>query len=180
MTSSPSRCPLLPLPPTIPANDTCTVGDTTLKDRLRASGLVTTAQLAAAQQEAFETGRRILDVLVDDGVVDDGEVAALLSFELGIPWVDPSLIRYDIRFTESLPRWVAEAMSVVPVHFQERADGSMIMYLAMDDPTDADAALACSIWAGMPVRPLVASTLDIRETIEAWYAGGRLRLSVVA
>ena len=178
MTST-SRCPLLPLPSTIPANDTHTDGDTTLADRLLASGLVPVDKLAKAQREAFETGRRILDVLVDDDVVEDNEVAALLSFELGIPWVDPSLIRYDIRFPECLPRWVAEAMCVLPVLFQERADGSMIMYLAMDDPTDADAALACSIWAGMPVRPLVASTLDIRATIEDWYAS-RPRLSVVA
>lgn len=164
-----STAPARPPHATQAANDRCPPGDTPLARLLCDAGVVSPQRMARARREAVEQARRILDVLVEDGLVDDDAVAAVLSFELGVPWVNPALIRYDVRLTEALPRWVAEALCVLPVYFRESSEETPVLYLAMDDPTDEDALLACSIWTGFRVRPLVASTTMIRDAIRAWY-----------
>ncbi len=145
-----------------------------LVERLLAAGVAQPEQINTARREAMEKSQRLLDVLVDGGVVEERTVAALLSYELGLPWVDPALIRFDLRLCEALPRWVAEALCVLPVHFQERDDGSVMLFVAMDDPTDHETLLACSVWAGVQVRPLVASTRAIRQAIKRWYDDPRM------
>lgn len=137
--------------------------------RLLVDGSIITAKLAAQVEAAsLDTGLRPLDLLAEEGI-DDGVVAAFLAHELAVPWADLRLVPVDHRLVEALPRWVADALCALPIHLHQLSDRPAVLYLAMDDPTDTNALMACSVWTGFETRPLVAATSEIRKAIAVWY-----------
>jgi hypothetical protein len=140
-----------------------------LADLLVEAGLVSRSRWDGAQRVAREAGLRAYDVLLDQGELDDGVVAAVLSRELSLPWVRPSCVRPDLRLVEMLPRWIAEAICALPVLVRNSESGVPTLYVAVDDPTTEDTLLACSLWTGLPAKAMVATRGEIRETIAAWF-----------
>ncbi|HNS99042.1 MAG TPA: hypothetical protein PLJ27_09335 [Polyangiaceae bacterium] len=132
------------------------------------SGLIEAESLDEAIRIAANSSQRLLDVLLSHDIVDERVVAAMLSYELSMPWVDPALIHHDRCAAHALPRWVAESLHVLPIRYQQRGEGIFLL-VATDDPTDHEAMVACSVWAGMPIRPLVACTSAIHKAMGRWF-----------
>ena len=140
-----------------------------LSDILIDAGLVNQSRWDGAQRVARETGLRTNDVLLDQGELEEGVLAAVLSRELSLPWVRPACVRPDLRLVEMLPRWIAEAICALPILIQNSDHGVPTLFVAVDDPTNEDTLLACSLWTGLPARAMVATRREIRETIADWF-----------
>lgn len=139
------------------------------------SGMVTTQQLdelLAVQREQTDAGahrkKKLGELLVERGLVRPQELAQLLSHQLSCPWVALEKITLSPAILALVPRDVAVAHAIVPVH--TRVIGKeTVLYVATDDPTDEVALASCSRAAQMPVRPMVAVVTDIRQALHTHY-----------
>lgn len=136
------------------------------------SGMVTTQQLdelLAVQREQGDGRRKKLgELLVERGLVRPQELAQLLSHQLSCPWISLDKITLSPAILALVPREVAVAHAIVPVHTRVIGKDT-ILYVATDDPTDEVALASCSRAAQMPVRPMVAIVSDIRQALRAHY-----------
>lgn len=84
---------------------------------------------------------------------------------------------YHIDFSRELltlvPRATAEKYCLVPIYVRPVRGQGDTLYVAMDDPMNEDALLACSSSAGLPTRAMIAAPSDIRKAIRLYYAGAQ-------
>jgi hypothetical protein len=136
---------------------------------LLSAGVLDPHDLQVAQALCLQTGHRFLDVVASLHLVDETLVARTLSRELGIPWVQPSLMTPSEHWLRWIPRFVAEQYMLLPAHVRARGVGKTILYVAMEDPTDEEALRVSARWSGLEVRPLLAARSAIERAIEQWY-----------
>lgn len=134
------------------------------------TGVLTQVKLDEALVIQRSDRRRLGEILVDRGLVQPRQLAQLLSHQLNCPWI--SLVGLDIA--PDVLALVSEDLAlehgIIPVH-RRVTGGRATLYVATDDPTDEDALAACAAHAGLPVRPLVAITSDIRAALARYYDG---------
>jgi type IV pilus assembly protein PilB len=130
---------------------------------LVARGLVTDAQIATALKQQAGSGKRLGEVLVDMGALDErGLVDALADF-FGMPVTD---LRRDTPETEALdliPEAVARENLAIPI----RVDGEGL-HVAVAQPSD-DLRFQLAGASGMSVRLSLAPMTDIRWAIDRSY-----------
>ncbi len=142
-----------------------------LEELLMARGLITRARLDAALADLGRTPppRRLSALLVDRGEVSARDLARLLSQELSVPWVSLARTEPSRSVRALVPRDVAERFCLAPVYVRRELTGPATLFVAIDDPTCEEALLTASVFAGMPVRPVVAPRDEIRAAIARWY-----------
>ena len=103
-------------------------------------GLLTPTQLAAAEARRESSPEpagqkpRLLEFLVQDGVLEAARVARLLADQHGLPLVDLRSVSVPADVLAMLPRASAERYNVLPLA-RERA----ALRVAIGDPLDFDA-----------------------------------------
>ena len=148
---------------------------TRLGELLVAAKLITPAQLSEALLQQAASGKRIGSALVDAGILDEADLARVLSTQLDVPLADLSQVTPSAEAIELLTESVARAQSAVPLALEE---GSL--KVAVADPTDEIKALLSSA-VGRPVEIFVAPPSDVRHAIDTAYrALGRIQDEVRA
>jgi len=146
--------------------------------RLRIGELLVQARLIArdkldlalaAQQKS---GRKLGQVLIELGIVNETQVTQALSQQLSVPWVSLHHIEFSRELLNLVPRDLAEKFCLVPVFVRRVRHQGETLYVAMDDPTHEDALAAVSRSSALPVRPMIAAPTDIRSAIRVYYGGG--------
>ncbi len=135
------------------------------------AGLVSAEALDAVLREQPTDGRRLGEILVGRGLVDDAHLTQILSHQLALPWVSLAKVGVDPALLALVPRALAERHLIVPVYLRREGDGS-VLYVATDDPTDETALKACADAARMKVRPMVAASGELRAAVDLWYGEG--------
>lgn len=108
--------------------------DAPLGTLLAEAGLLESAELDFALARAREHGKRLGEVLVEQGLVTPAEVVRLVAAQRGLPFVDVRRILVDPAAAKLLPAALARASCALPVGF---ARGLPVVAVA--DPTDEDA-----------------------------------------
>src|SRR3954470_9686542 len=129
-------------------------------EALRMRG-VSPATLSAAVATAGESGRALRDVLVDDGMVTDGEFAEALADAYGLTAVELDNFPIDAAATAKIPVAMARRHRVLGVAMD---DDEIVVAIA--DPGDVLALDDVRAVTGMTVRPVVASRADLLHMIE--------------
>ena len=134
------------------------------------TGVLTEVTLDEALVIQRTDRRRLGEILVDRGLVSPQQLAQLLSHQMSCPWI--SLTHLDIapEVLALVSEDLALEHGVVPVHLSV-SKGRNILFVATDDPTDVDALAACAASAGMPVKPMVAVTGEIKAALARYYDG---------
>ncbi len=126
-------------------------------------GLVTDAQVAQALTQQTGSGKRLGEVLVDMGALDErGLVDALADF-FGLPVTD---LRRHTPFPEAIaliPEEIAREHLVIPVHLD--GDG---LHVAVAQPSD-DLRFLLAETSGHSVRLTLAPMTDIKWAIDRSY-----------
>ena len=126
-------------------------------------GLVTDAQVAQALKQQAGSGKRLGEVLVDTGALDErGLVDALADF-FGLPVTD---LRRHTPFPEAIaliPEEIAREHLVIPVHLD--SDG---LHVAVAQPSD-DLRFLLAETSGHSVRLTLAPMTDIKWAIDRSY-----------
>ncbi|MDB4944304.1 MAG: hypothetical protein JWP97_3838 [Labilithrix sp.] len=132
------------------------------------TGVLTQVQLDEILVVQRNDKRRLGELLVERGLVNPIELAQLLSHQLSCPWISLAHLELAPDVIALLPEELVLDHGVVPVHLR-MSNGQKVLYVATDDPTDDVALAECAEAAGMPVRPMVAITGDVRDAIARLY-----------
>jgi hypothetical protein len=114
--------------------------------------------------------RRLGEIVVERGLVHPQELAQLLSHQMSCPWISLQHLEITPEILDVLPADLAIEHGIVPVHLRISKE-HRVLYVATDDPTDYVALAECAAEAGIPVRPMVAVTGEIRAALARFYGG---------
>ncbi|OGW79593.1 MAG: hypothetical protein A3G33_07295 [Omnitrophica bacterium RIFCSPLOWO2_12_FULL_44_17] len=111
------------------------------------------------------SGKKLLHILVDEGIIPEKDLCVLLSTELKIPILNLNAYKIDPRYVEIIPKKIAERYELIPIS----KIGNTVT-IAMSDPLDIYAIDDVKEITQCHVRPVIATSKDIQAAIENYYA----------
>ena len=147
-----------------PVEDVASGGVPRLGELLVESQLVSSSRLDEALLQQAASGKRLGELLVELGAIDDFDLARVLSSRLGFPLAD---LRKDTPEDDAIaliPESLARAHVAIPVRKTEIG-----LQMAMADPQDDAAVQILADAAGTSVIRMVAPPSDIRRAIDKSY-----------
>jgi type IV pilus assembly protein PilB len=147
-------------------------------ERLRIGELLVQAKLLTQERldDALTLqraqGRKLGQVLIELGIVNETQLTQTLGLQLSVPWVSLYHIDFSRQLLNLVPREIAERYCLVPIFVRRVRKQGETLYVAMDDPTHEAALEAVRGSSSLPVRPMIAAPSDIRSAIRVYYATG--------
>jgi type IV pilus assembly protein PilB len=134
--------------------------DLPLGELIVRAGLLSSVQLDAALAAARASGRRLGEVLVDDELVDERELAQIVAQQEGLEFIDLGKHDLDDEAVDLLSEASARRYAALPY----RLDGKAVCVVVADpaDDTALDAVLA---EVPRPVRFVVATRTEVEAAI---------------
>ena len=125
---------------------------------------ISESQLKQALSEQKKSGRKLGQVLVGLGYIDDSELLQFLAEQLQIPFVDLKHYQVDPDTVRLLPetyarRFRAIVLKAAPIGF----------LVGMADPTDIFAYDELSRVLQVAIRPAVVRETDLMRTVDMVY-----------
>ena len=143
-----------------------------LGELLVRAGLISAAQLTEALGEQQRIGKRLSSLLVESGLVSETQVTQILSQQLSVPWVSLHHIDFSRELLNLVPVDAVERFCLIPIYVRRVRGLGDALYVAMDDPTNAQALAEVAERSGLHVRAMIAPPSDIRAAIRAYYGIG--------
>ena len=137
-----------------------------LGDLLVSSGVISQEQLGRALARQKETKKRLVEELIDDGIITEQQLIDTLRLQLGIEFVDLSTVEPDPQLVDVLPRNIAKKYGVTPV----RLHGNTL-YLAMSDPLNFMAQEEVRVATHRRVVPMITTADGIERANASLYGG---------
>ncbi len=137
-----------------------------LGEILLEGGLVTRDQLGNAIEEQRRLGRSLGRVLVDLGVLTEGQLVAALAQQIGMKFVDLSDYPVDGSAVSRVPEAVCRRHNALPIGYE---DGKLLV--AMADPANVFAVDDIRSMTGMEIKPVVATKADVVAAINRYQRG---------
>ena len=137
-----------------------------LGDILLEGGHVTSDQLTLAVDEQRRLGRSLGRVLVDLGVLTEGQLVAALATQIGLRFVDLSDFPVDASVVSRVPDAVCRRHTALPIGYE---DGRLLV--AMADPANVFAVDDIRSMTGLEVKPVVATKPDVLAAINRFHRG---------
>ncbi len=134
------------------------------------TGGVTQAGIDEALEGQRAAGGRLGSHLVGLGLARDADVAALLSRQFGVPFIDLGRFDVDPAAIALLPAATARKYETVPLSRTGAA-----LAVAMSDPANVFAVDDIEFMTGCRVEPVVATQAAIEAAVERYYGGGANR-----
>ena len=131
---------------------------------LLANGDVTQAGIDEALERQKSAGGRLGSHLVGLGLARDTDLAASLSRQFGVPFIDLGRFDVDPGVIGLLPAATARKYETVPL---SRAGASLVV--AMSDPANVFALDDIEFVTGCRVEPVVATQASIAAAVERYY-----------
>lgn len=130
--------------------------DLPLGELIVRAGLVAPNDLFAALATARAAGRRLGEVLVEQELVSERDLARLVADQEGLEFVDLGKLDLDQTAVDLLPETTARRYQAVPLRFEGHS-----VIVAVADPTDNEGldAIVGEIPGG--VRFVVATTSEV-------------------
>jgi len=142
-----------------------------LSEILIEQGLLDSAGLERALKAQRELGDELGDILIKLGIVSEGDLAAALARQHGLPLAVkadyPSVPLYLSKVSVNF----LKASKIVPLREQDNG-----LALAMVNPMDDYAIKAMAMLTGMPIHPFVGTQKEVESTLETLYGDGRSSL----
>ena len=129
------------------------------------TGRLQERHLRAALDEQQGSGRRLGDILVQRGYVDDKAVARSLAAQLRLPFAEGPLTS-EPEALELVDAALARTRAILPLSATDRT-----LRLAVSDPLDQETLEELRFSSGRRVEPIVAAPSTIAEGIRAAYEG---------
>ncbi|WP_305045103.1 type IV-A pilus assembly ATPase PilB [Geoalkalibacter sp.] len=126
--------------------------------------LITSDQLAKAVEDQKAAGGRLGASLIKLGFLHDGELAAFLSKQYGVPSINLDEFDIEPAIIRLIPPEIAQKYQVVPVN---RAGATLIV--AMSDPSNIFAIDDIKFMTGYNIEVVVAAETAIKAAIDRYY-----------
>ena len=137
-----------------------------LGDILLEGGHVTREQLSTAVEEQRRLGRSLGRVLVDMGMLSEGQLVAALATQIGLKFVDLSDYPVDGSAVSRVPDHVCRRHNAIAIGYE---DGKLVV--AMADPANVFAVDDIRSMTGLEVKSVVATKADVLAAINRYHRG---------
>ncbi len=97
-------------------------------------------------------------------LVTEGQVAAALADQLGLPFVDLAVTAVESEAIQLIPERLARRHAILPVSIYQN-----VLQLAVADPLRLDAVEDARFAAGCALRLSIATVSDIKRAIDQHY-----------
>ncbi len=121
--------------------------------------------MKAADGTALESGRRLLDVLVEEGTITEARSADLAAEFYGLPRRRGKKWSADPTQAGTVTQEMAEAFEIVPMTAGGDDDGLTLLVISDPGPVLLEALKALT---GRDVRLLVETPTQFRTTLDGW------------
>jgi type IV pilus assembly protein PilB len=151
------------------ASDTRPLARTEMRAQLGSllvrDGLLTAEQLELALTEKEASGRRLGEIVVERGWVDDAAIARALAEQYDLEYLDLGKTQLESAATGLLPEKLARRYHSLPLRFL--AEDSVLVAVA--DPTNVLASDDLRLALGLNVRLAVVAAGDLSTAIDRTY-----------
>ena len=134
-----------------------------LKAFLLDAGLVSEAQFEQAEKRAKETGKKIDDILVSDGLISQEELIKLKAYILGIPFVNLEKEKVPPDILKIIPEPIARTHNIVAF----RKEGQSLE-VAMLDPEDLRTIEFIKKKANLRILPRLTTNASIKNVLRQY------------
>ena len=138
-----------------------------LGDLLVENNIITSLQLERSLEKQKKHGKKLGEILVDEGILTEEDLVDALSSQLGMQVVDLHNVEIDKRILDMVSVNILKKNVVIPYAFKEGDAG--VLKLAMANPLDIYAMEDVSIITNFQVEPVIATTRDIMLAIDKYY-----------
>jgi type IV pilus assembly protein PilB len=135
-----------------------------LGEQMVAEGVTTPGEVATALLQQTASGRRLGELMVDLGSIDERVLATELAKQLGIECIDLGTETIDPTLASTLEGKIARQSLAIPI----REEGAGLL-VAFADPTDGLLIQRVQDLLGRPVIPAIAARTDLESVIAATY-----------
>jgi hypothetical protein len=135
---------------------------------LVSKGHITPDQLAAALGEQETNVDRLGTTLLRMGVLEEETLVRVLAGQLGLPVARIRGKSIDDEVLECVSLEVAEKHRCLPL-FLRQEEGSRVLFVAMEDPTDREVLDAIAFDVGIAVRPVLVAPSELEDALQRHY-----------
>ncbi|MFW5871127.1 MAG: type II secretion system ATPase GspE [Verrucomicrobiota bacterium] len=151
-----------------------TSNDNYVLEILEENGALSPEQIEEARAATNGEGSSVLDRLMQEDVITEKEVLALLANQLGMELVNLGGVQLSPEVRDSIPSDIARRYKVVPVDAQDET-----VTVALSDPLDFDALDTLRYLLKKNVEGVVASKAEIKATLDKFYAAEETMAAMV-
>jgi type II secretion system protein E len=130
---------------------------------LQEGGVVTRSQIESARSR-LNGAARVVDVLINDGIVSDSDVSRTLAAQAHMDWIDISSIVIPPQVINQIRAEEARRFKVIPVAFGETG-----LVVAVGNPLDIDTIDSLSFLLQRELELVCTSPKKIREALIKYY-----------
>src|SRR4051812_48153090 len=130
------------------------------------AGLLPAETIENALEEGVKTGRRLGEILIERGLLQEEDLTRLLAGQKGLPFVSLRSEAIDPEVTRLLSEDQARLFSALPIRFEEG-----LPLVAVADPTNDVLNRNIREALGQDVRFVVAGRTELNEVITEAYSG---------
>lgn len=131
---------------------------------LVSAGEIDEETLQAALEQGKREGKRLGEVLKDNGTLTERQIIECLKLQLGVDFVDLTKVKIPVDLAELVPKNIARTYNVVPV----KLNGSTL-FLAMVDPLNFKAIEAVRNSSKKRIIPMIATITAMEMAISTLY-----------
>ncbi len=139
-----------------------------LGEILLGRGLVDEARIAEALALQAKRGRRMAQIMVDEGWLAESDLLSCLAEQLNLPLVHLRSGVFDPEVVRCLPEEVARRLGVIPL-IRVRD----VLCVATNDPQSMPMLETIEDLTGYRVRPILACSKQILEALSVAWSGSR-------
>jgi hypothetical protein len=130
------------------------------------AGLLPAETIENALEEGVKTGRRLGEILIERGLLQEEDLTRLLAGQKGLPFVSLRAEQIDPEATKMLSEDQARLFSALPIRFEEG-----LPLVAVADPTNDVLNRNIREALDQDVRFVVAGRTELNEVIGEAYSG---------
>lgn len=134
------------------------------------AGLVTESQLLNAIKVQKETGERIGEILIRQGVITNDDVIQVLEFQVGVPHINLNKIEIRDEIIKMIPEKIVRHHHIIPITIENNK-----LIVALTYPFDLFALDDVRISVNMELFPKIATIEDINAAIEKYYPSSEIK-----
>jgi hypothetical protein len=132
------------------------------------AGLLSKEKLESALEEGRRSGRRLGEILLQKGWIEEKDLARLLAGQKRLPFVSLRGRGFDEELARSLPERVCRFHNAMAVE----VEGDDVL-VAIADPGNEEAVADIRRELGRPFRLVVATPTEIRNALDETFGGVR-------
>lgn len=136
-----------------------------LGDLLVDSRKIAPEQLKKVLIKQQGSGKRLGEILIEDGILSEEDILGVLEQQLCINRVYLDMEHIDQKITQVIPESISKKYNLVAFGMEDNK-----LKVAMSDPLNIFAIDDVKISSGFDVQIYIASTKDIKKAIDIYYA----------